>query len=170
MRAFPNEHIYSFLYRGYKRFFISGYHTIINAEGLFKQRLALIPPEYVRSFVRESLELSELCNRSGFYLFSLHFNLESEVIPSANYQRELGLRLLPNEKKNAHPLRYCSQCIDEFISEHGVAFLLSDWLDDIDVCHMHGTNIIQVEVKNRAEALKYLDSIFLGKDDYLQQS
>jgi len=167
LKAFPDEHIYSFLYRGYKRFSISGHHTIINPEGLFKQRIALIPPEYIHPFVRNGAELSRLCDRSGFFLFSCRFNAQSHGRPQANYERELGLRVMPSNKKSAHPLRYCSQCIHDFIRDHGVAFLLSDWLNDIDTCNTHGTKIMQPMLKNRAEAVKCLNSIFLGKEEYL---
>lgn len=56
----PDEHIYSYLYRGYRvHGVLNAMRTIINSEGKFRQRLGFIKYEYIQSFVPDIPEIPD---------------------------------------------------------------------------------------------------------------
>lgn len=63
LSPFPAEHIYSYLYRCYRVHGVQdAMNTIINADGLFRQRLGFIKYDYIQSFVPEIPDYLEYMN------------------------------------------------------------------------------------------------------------
>ncbi|EPN0103539.1 hypothetical protein ACTTV5_001052 [Vibrio parahaemolyticus] len=164
MKSLPNEHIYSYLYRGYKVYGIPAFQTIINSDGLFKRRIATIKPDYVRPFILGCDDLREVSMGSGFIDSSLELGENYQTQYVGNLSVPPGLKMLPLKRKiQAHHIRYCPSCIKSFIKEYGCAYLIAEWVGNKDVCEKHECEIVTLEVSNRKQALQTLDKIFLGQ-------
>lgn len=179
MKCLPNEHIYSYLYRGYNTYGIDAYHTIFGSSGNFLQ-LKFIKSEYVKPFILPYDEIAKISLRSGYYCESL--SLE----PSLNniyfeecIDAEFGLTLISLNKLKMLPLRirylaislqllkeirFCPRCIDEFIREYGCGYLLSDWLSNEEECPKHELPLAKARPTNRKEAILFLGRILSGND------
>lgn len=161
MRFLPGEHIYSYLYRGYMVHGIDGYSTIINYDGLFKRRLATIKPELINPFL-DTTNFRDLCVRSGFIDVSLKLadDYIEEYVGSEKFPK--GLKLHPINKKNAHTVNYCSECVQDFIKEFGFAYLLAVWLNDEYVCKKHDRPVVSLISDSRAQTIKQLKIVLSG--------
>jgi len=166
LKPLPDEHIYSYLYRGYSIYGIDAFQTIINADGLFKRRIGVIKPEHVRPFIARARDISRACHLSGFACFSLElqFGYKTQYFDSSAIPP--GLKIVPLNKTKPHEISFCPRCIQSFITTYGCAYLLSSWLSSPSHCEKHNTLMIKISPKNRKEALFYLKKIFIGIEDF----
>ncbi|WP_418351039.1 TniQ family protein [Shewanella indica] len=166
VKPLPGEHIYSYLYRAYKLHSVNALHTIINSEGLFKQRLALIKYEYIKDFVPLSRNddslwwnqmLAPVVASSDFYMFELNTPAVNE---GGGKVQSFGWRLRPLRRRRPDRIKFCPDCIEEFITEFGTAYLLSEWLGDAVICQEHSRRLVFANCRSRKEADGALSEIF----------
>ncbi|MBY6187534.1 TniQ family protein [Marinobacter hydrocarbonoclasticus] len=182
---FPNEHIYSYLYRCYRVHGVKAMKTIIDDKGRFKQRLALIDYKYVESFVPNIPDSSAgvwllrepetnadrflwwnrllfpVMERSGFDRGGL-FGPKSRAVLSGQV-RAPGLKVGTKWVNCPEEIRYCPCCVRDLIYNHGTAYLLADWLGPSAVCKQHSIKLSVVNAQSRSEAIAALERIFLGE-------
>lgn len=186
----PDEHVYSYLYRNYRvHGVINAMHTIINGEGFFRQRISLIPYDYIQALLPgfpdvtwegngnvldfgamlkngENLWWNRLIApvlyRSGFMLREVLYPSSDEVLRGKG---KPGLRVSArvSDKRMPERIKYCPLCVHDAIRAYGTAYLSALWLGNATHCPKCLLELVVAETGSRKIAIRVLEQIFSGK-------
>ncbi len=186
----PDEHVYSYLYRSYRiHGVINAMHTIINGDGFFRQRIALIPYDYIQVLLPESPDMTcedndnvmnfgamlkncenlwwnrliaPVLYRSGFMLREVLYPSSDEVLRGKG---KPGLRVSArvSDKRMPERIKYCPLCVHVAIRTYGTAYLSALWLGNATHCPKCLSELVVAETGSRRIAIRVLEQIFSGK-------